>query len=212
MKLYNLLSEKKSAVLNRWYDAALESYPPDTSSFLKGQKNKFLNPVGSTIFQGIENLFQELLCENNPHSPPHPPLSKGGQERGKGGIRGFSGERVSQFLDDIIRVRAVQDFTASQSIAFILLLKKVIREELKNEIVEYRLHEELLEFESRIDTMTLLAFDIYMKCREKLYQLKVNELQRLTFRRLQKADRMYKQEHDLKSNNNETLERKEVAT
>ncbi len=212
MKFYNLLSEKKSAVLNRWYDAALESYPPDTSSFLKGQKNPFLNPVGSTIFQGIENIFEELLCENNPPSLPHPPLTKGGQERGKGSMGGFSGERVSQFLDDIIRIKAVQDFTASQSVAFILLLKKVIREEMKNEIAGYRLHEELLEFESRIDAVTLMAFDVYMKCREKLYELKVNELRRLTFGRLQKADRIYKQENDLKSNNNEALERKEVAT
>jgi len=199
MKLYNLLSEKKSAILNRWYDAVLDTYPSDTSGFLKGQKNPFLNPVGSTIFQGIENLFEELLCENN---PPIPPLVKGGEV----------GERASLFLDNIIRIRAVQEFTPSRSIVFILLLKNAIREELKNEIVERQLLEELLFFESKIDDMALLSFDIYMKCREKLYELKVNELRRLTFGRLQKADRIDKQEKDLKSNNNEALERKEVAT
>lgn len=210
MKLYNLLSEKKSAILNRWYDAVLDTYPSDTSGFLKGQKNPFLNPVGSTIFQGIENLFEELLYEKNPHSPPHPPLTKGGQERGKGGMGGLSGERASLFLDNIIRIRAVQEFTPSRSIVFILLLKNAIREELKNELVERQLLEELLFFESKIDDMALLSFDIYMKCREKLYELKVNELRRLTFGRLQKADRIDKQENDLKSNNNEALERKEV--
>ena len=187
MKLYNLLSEKKSAILNRWYDAVLDTYPSDTSGFLKGQKNPFLNPVGSTIFQGIENLFEELL-------------------NGKGI------DSASLFLDNIIRIRAVQEFTPSRSIVFILLLKNAIREELKNEIVERQLLEELLFFESKIDDMALLSFDIYMKCREKLYELKVNELRRLTFGRLQKADRIDKQENDLKSNNNEALERKEVAT
>ena len=200
MKLYNLLSEKKSAILNRWYDAVLDTYPSDTSGFLKGQKNPFLNPVGSTIFQGIENLFEELLCENN---PPISPLVKGGEG-------GLSGERASLFLDNIIRIRAVQEFTPSQSVAFVLLLKNAIREELKSELVERQLLEELLFFESKIDDMALLSFDIYMKCREKLFQLKVNELQSWTFRKLQRADEIYNHEHNLKCSNDDALERKEV--
>ena len=200
MKLYNLLSEKKSAILDRWYDAVLDTYPSDTSGFLKGQKNSFLNPVGFTIFQGIENLFEELLCENN---PPISPLVKGGEG-------GLSGERASLFLDNIIRIRAVQEFTPSQSVAFVLLLKNAIREELKSELVERQLLEELLFFESKIDDMALLSFDIYMKCREKLFQLKVNELQSWTFRKLQRADEIYNHEHNLKCSNDDALERKEV--
>ncbi len=200
MKLYNLLSEKKSAILNRWYDAVLDTYPSDTSGFLKGQKNPFLNPVGSTIFQGIENLFEELLCENN---SPIPSLVKGGEG-------GLSGERASLFLDNIIRIRAVQEFTPSQSVAFVLLLKNAIREELKSELVEQQLLEELLFFESKIDDMALLSFDIYMKCREKLFQLKVNELQSWTFRKLQRADEIYNHEDNLKCSNDDALERKEV--
>lgn len=200
MKLYNLLSEKKSAILNRWYDAVLDTYPSDTSGFLKGQKNPFLNPVGSTIFQGIENLFEELLCENN---SPIPSLVKGSEG-------GLSGERASLFLDNIIRIRAVQEFTPSQSVAFVLLLKNAIREELKSELVERQLLEELLFFESKIDDMALLSFDIYMKCREKLFQLKVNELQSWTFRKLQRADEIYNHEHNLKCSNDDALERKEV--
>ena len=205
MKLYNLLSEKKSAILNRWYDAVLDTYPSDTSGFLKGQKNPFLNPVGSTIFQGIENLFEELLCENKPPIPLYEPwpLVKGGEG-------GLSGERASLFLDNIIRIRAVQEFTPSQSVAFVLLLKNAIREELKSELVERQLLEELLFFESKIDDMALLSFDIYMKCREKLFQLKVNELQSWTFRKLQRADEIYNHEHNLKCSNDDALERKEV--
>ncbi|OGW76359.1 MAG: hypothetical protein A3J72_00065 [Nitrospirae bacterium RIFCSPHIGHO2_02_FULL_40_19] len=204
MKLYNLLSEKKSAILDRWHDAVLDTYPSDTSGFLKGQKNSFLNPVGSTIFQGIENLFEELLCENNPIPLYEPwPLVNGSEG-------GLSGERASLFLDNIIRIRAVQEFTPSQSVAFVLLLKNAIREELKSELVERQLLEELLFFESKIDDMALLSFDIYMKCREKLFQLKVNELQSGTFRKLQRADEICNHEHNLKCSNDDALERKEV--
>ncbi len=119
MKLKNLLSAKKSAVLERWYNAILDTYPSDTSGFLKKQKNPFLNPVGSTIFKGIEGLYNELLheCET---------------------------ERVSQFLDNIIHIRAVQDFSPSQGIIFVLLLKKAIREEIKEELAEQHLYKELL--------------------------------------------------------------------
>jgi hypothetical protein len=188
MKLKNLLSEKKSAVLNRWYEAILNTYPHETSGFLKQQKNPFLNPVGSTIFQGIENLYKELLHSNE-------------------------GERVSQFLDNIIRIRAVQDFTPSACISFVFLLKGAIREEIKDELAEQHLYKELFELELKIDNMSLSAFDIYMKCREKLYQLKANELQRWTYRRLQKADEIYKEECVYKDIHNEVIEfeRKEVA-
>ena len=93
---------------------------------------------------------------------------------------------------------------------FFALLKNAIREELKSELVERQLLEELLFFESKIDAMALLSFDIYMKCREKLFQLKVNELQSWTFRKLQRADEIYNHEDNLKCSNDDALERKEV--
>lgn len=188
MTLLNFLSEKRSVILNRWYDSILNSYPAETARFLKSQKNPFLNPVGSTTYKSLEGLY-DYLC------------------------RKAEEDKVSQFLDSIVRIRAVQEFTPSQSIRFILSLKAVIREELKEEIGAHGLHAELREFEQKIDDLSLLAFDIYMKCREKLYQLKVNELQGMTYRRLQKADEVYKKEYAYDDIHNEQIEieRKEVA-
>ncbi|RJQ24308.1 MAG: hypothetical protein C4560_00005 [Nitrospiraceae bacterium] len=188
MKLYGFLSEKKSAVLNRWYEAILNTYPSDSAKFLRGQKNPFLNPVGATTFKGIEEIYEYLL-------------------------HGEGNEKVSLFLDNIIRIRAVQDFTPSQCVRPILFLKEAVRGELKAEISAHGLQDELLEFELKIDDMSLLAFDIYMKCREKLYHLRANELQRWTYRRLQKADEIYKEECVYKDIHNEVIEfeRKEVA-
>lgn len=165
MNLKDLLSEKRNTIVQRWFDVVLETYPADTSSFLKKQKNRFANPVGYTIFQGIEGLFEELL-------------------------KGMDFDRVSTFLDNIIRIRAIQDFTPTQAISFIFLLKRVIREELKREIQENRISEELFTLESRIDNLALLSFDIYMKCREKIYELKANEVRRRTSGLLQKANLM----------------------
>jgi hypothetical protein len=161
--LKGLLSKKKSAILKRWLDLILETYPPETASFLKKHNDPFTNPVGQTILYGIEGILNELLSET---------------ESGK----------TSSFLEDIIRIRAIQDFSAAQAISFIFLLKKVVGEELRDEINENRLHEEMLSLDSKIDELALLSFDIFMKSREKIYELKATEVKNMTFRLLQRAN------------------------
>jgi hypothetical protein len=104
--------------------------------------------------------------------------------------KGVDRERVAPFLDGIIRIRAVQDFSPSQAIAFIFQLKKVIREALDKEIGEHQLSDDLLVLESKIDDLALVAFDVYMGCREKIYALSANEARNQVYRLLQKKGLM----------------------
>jgi len=46
---------------------------------------------------------------------------------------------------------------------------------------------QLLEFESKIDQLCLLAFDLYMDCKEKIYELSANETRNRTFRAFERA-------------------------
>lgn len=163
MKINHLLLENKPKIIKKWFDLILETYPADTANFLKAQNNRFHNPVGHTIFEGIEGLFEEL-------------------------IDGMDSDRVAKCLDNIIRIRALQELTPSRAISFIFLLKKVIREDLANEIREHQLFEELMTLESIIDDLANISFDIFMKCREKLYELKAKEVRNLTIRLLQRAN------------------------
>ena len=163
MKLETLLLEKKSAVLNRWLDLILDTYPADTRRFLKKQKDQFANPVGTTLSKETESLYLTLL-------------------------QGIDPEKISPVLDRIIRIRAVQEFTASQAVTFVFFLKKAIREELHTEIRENRLSDAMLIMESRIDDVALLAFDIFMKCREKIFELRANEARNQFSRLLRKAE------------------------
>jgi len=101
----------------------------------------------------------------------------------------MNSDKLAACLDNIIRIRAVQDFPPSQTIAFIFLLKKAIREELASEIAENRVLEELLKFESKIDKLVLFALDIYMKCREKVFEIRVNEAKAERERVLKLLDR-----------------------
>lgn len=153
MSLTTHLAQKKSAILGRWLTTIYESYPPETAIFLRKEKNHFDNPMGYRISQGLEGLYGALLHE---------------MER----------DRVLTCLDEIIRIRALQNFTPAQALAFIFLLKNVIRQELAEEIAKENLAEELLDLESRIDGLALLGFDVYVKRREKIYEIKADEAKR----------------------------------
>lgn len=157
------LLQKKSALVDRWFDIALETYPADSSGFLRNKKRQFANPVGHTIFEGMEHILDELLKEEE-----------------------LDIDRISPDLDSIIRIRAVQDMTPSQALVFIFRLKKMLREELERAGLARSKDIEVLE--SRIDVTALIAFDLYVKCREKIYDLKANELRNMTFRLLQRAN------------------------
>jgi len=191
MNLKDVLSEKRSAILKRWFDVIVETYPAETATFLKNQKDRFANPVAAAVSHGIENIFDELL-------------------------QGADTERVSPFLDNIIRIRAVQDFTPSGALAFIFLLKKVIREELGSEADKAPILGEMITLESRIDDLALLSFNIYMQCREKLYDIRANEVKSRTFRLLQRANLIcdiqdQEQEPDSEDNKLINIKRKEAA-
>jgi len=147
----DLLSQNRSAIVQRWFDRIAKTYPANSQKFIKEQKDRFANPVGSTIRQGIEGLYEELL-------------------------RDMDTGKVREYLDPIVRIQAVQDFSPSEALSFIPSLKGIIREELKREMQERRVIEELSELETRIDQLALLAFDHYMKCREKIYEIRLEEL------------------------------------
>ena len=165
--LEDLLTKKKSAILSKWLQIVLDSYPLDSSRFMQQEKNRFANPVGYTISQELEKIYEELLH----------------------GVR--YEEKVSPFLDRIMKVRAVQDFTPSGALAFIFLLKKVIREELGKEIKKNQLHEELFQFESRIDRLGMAAFDIFVQCKEKIFEIRVNDVKNRTYGLLKRTEMFY---------------------
>jgi hypothetical protein len=151
--LADLLKTEKTTILKKWFGHVLETYPEDTSRLLKSEKNPFANPVGSAIGEGLEGIFDELLGDA-PSSALVP------------------------FLDRLIRIRSVQEFSPSKAVSFVFQLKPIIRNVLKKEIRKKGLQEELTAFESRIDRLALLAFDTFVQCREELFELRVGELRR----------------------------------
>jgi hypothetical protein len=162
MNLKHLLKENRSQIIKKWCEAVLSTYPEQSRKFLKKQKDSIANPVGNTISQGLESIFDQLL--DNPES-----------------------DEISLFLDNIVRVRAIQDFTPSQAISFMFQLKEIIRQELETEVGQEGISEELVSFESEIDGLAMHCFDIYTRCREKIFEIRVNEVRNQSSRLLKMA-------------------------
>lgn len=160
--LVTLIAKKRSAIVSKWFDAAIRSYPPDTAVFLESQKDHFANPVGSHTRKGIEGLFDQLVGD-------------------------MDAQAVAGHLDPIMRIRAVQSLTPSQATGFLLELKPILREMFSKELKEGRTAGEFEELAARIDRTCLKAFDIYMACREQVFEFKANETRNRTFRAFERA-------------------------
>jgi hypothetical protein len=153
MTLRDLFLQKTDAIVTRWLDKTLATYPPDTIKFFKGVKDQFANPVGQTLAKETEAVFCELRDD-------------------------MDADKLCTHLDGIIKIQAIQELTPAQAVAFVFLLKDVIQEECKNELQETRLQAEWMQFMTRIDQLALFAFDIFTRRREKVYELRVNEVKR----------------------------------
>jgi hypothetical protein len=165
MNLEKYLEDKKTSILERWFDLILETYPADSREFLRTKRNRFANPVAHEISRGIEGIFEQILA--------------GGDQ-----------EEVTPFLDKVIRIRAVQDFTPSQALGFMFELKTLIKEELSDHPGQTQISEDLSRIERKIDEFGLFSLDLYMKCREKIYELRVNEVKNRVGRLLERANRI----------------------
>lgn len=151
MVLKKLLTQNKDSILQRWSKLIADTYPTEVSGFLN-DKDRFSNPVGYTISQEIDALYEELL-------------------QGRA-----DSDKASASLDNIIKIRAIQDFSPQEAISFVFLLKKAVTDELGSEIEKKESFGEWLNFESSIDKLASEAFDKYVKCREKICELRVNEV------------------------------------
>ena len=155
-KLNEILLQKKAEITQRWLDMVVASYPGDSARFLVSEKDGIRNPVGTALSKATRGIVEGLLA---------------GEET----------SRLAPLLDEVILIRSVQDFSASEVVAFVFALKRAIWEEAGRALAAVETMRELVELESRIDGLALAAFDAYMRARERLSEVRVNEMRRRVY-------------------------------
>jgi hypothetical protein len=130
----------------RWFDLIVDGYPAETARFLREQSDPFANPVGAGLREELAPILDWI-------------------------VDGGDGAAIESALDRIVRIRALQDMSPSQAVSFVLILKDV--------------HEEIAadttagakgKFDSRVDGALLIAFDVFSRCRQQVYDIRVKEV------------------------------------
>lgn len=144
----------KGKIVDRWVEYTLSTY--QSSGFFKKERDIFANPVGGNIREALKKLF--------------PLLTKGADTKD-----------LIPPLEQIMKIRSIQEFSPSQAVAPLNAVKHITREILLADKERCHLVPELYDFEFAVDLAVLAAFDIYMQCRERLYQTRIHEIKSGTY-------------------------------
>jgi len=151
MELQKYLTENRQKLVDQWVASVIETYPPESVKFFKNTKDPFANPVGNTIKRSLDLLFSEIIKEK------------------------MDPAAVSEAMDPIVRLRAVQEFSPSQAISFVFSIKHLLRKALAKHQSDKQVAGFLSNVASNTDELILTAIDTYGKCREKIYTLRINQ-------------------------------------
>jgi len=150
MPLNDLLAEKRTIILQRWFERVLEGYPSDTQRLFRENGSPYSNPIGFTLRKGMEGVIEEIL-------------------------KPTSMESAQAILEPVMRIRAVENLPPSLRGNFILPLRDIVSEIVREERRREPLGQEWLDVSSRIHQLALLGIRLYSECREKVNQLRVRE-------------------------------------
>lgn len=152
------LRDSRDVICSSWLEQTLQTYPPEAAAFFRREQDRFANPVGATLGAGLEKLVRLVLAEEQ-----------------------MDATEACAALESVLQVRAVQSFTPARAVGFVFLLKDILGE-------RAGAGARLEEVFRRVDQLALFAFDIYEKMRERIFELRVEEIKRSVSTLIKHAD------------------------
>ena len=134
----------------------MESFPKQSRYLIANDADRFANPMGFTLNDGIKEILSALVGEKTL-------------------------DEIEPALGQLIKLRAIQDNREGNQLSFLYALKKIVRTQCKAYSKGFTAVRELLELEDRIDLIILRAQEIYVLSREKILELQVNEIKNKTY-------------------------------
>ncbi len=147
------LKQRRSALASDWLQRTLATYPTDAGAFFSKVNDRFTNPVGARLAEGIESLVDKILSDAD-------------------------AEELCEALEPLMQLRAIQDFTPARAVSFVFAFKESVEKELSSYLDEPDAFSDYMELNRRIDQLALFAFDIYTKYKQKTYEIRVDEIKR----------------------------------
>nr|MBF0222385.1 RsbRD N-terminal domain-containing protein [Desulfobulbaceae bacterium] len=148
MNFKEQLKQNLLAIEQKWIDSVLATYSSDGARFFKKEKDQFANPLGFNVRKGLEKTLGLLVNDQLDELPTE--------------------------MEQLVKLRAVQTFGPSEAVGFVFFLKKIVIEECGLQCIA-ECATEWSAFEGRVDDLAMRIFDLYMKDRELISQIRVNE-------------------------------------
>ena len=145
-----------SEILEKWIEKVAESHPQSAAALRAPQPDPFRNPIGYTIRNGLAQLWEQLQGDMDP-------------------------DAIDSALDNILRIRAVQDMPGSEAASFVIPLRAILSQ------ASGTFDLDLLD--NRIDRLAQAAWGKYKQCRDQIGAARLHETARLarTHRLIRKA-------------------------
>jgi hypothetical protein len=143
------LTAHRGEILARWRELILGSGSRGDEGLLPRGSDPFHDPVGASLRRATEAVY-DALCGIAPEN------------------------LASACLDELVRIRSVQELTPSRAVGFVFLLKPAVREIL-GEDLEGAPAAERHDLDRRIDALGLEAFDLFMRCRQRILEIRTQE-------------------------------------
>jgi hypothetical protein len=159
----------RQAIVDAWVARVFDEYPGPTRAFLRAETDPFRNPIGAAFRDALPRLSDQIVGEMN-------------------------GDVLLAALDDVIRIRAVQDLLPSEAVRFVAELKAVVRDVARG--AETTIEPTLSVLDGRIDQVAQLAVEAFARCRQRLAEIRVNEARRQVS---ELERRSWKREHQVRA-------------
>ena len=154
MSTEDIISARRDMAIQKWTEAVFATYPFETTGFIRTQRDQFANPVGYAPRVAAEAIYDAVTGKD------------------------VDMENVHAAVAGLIRVRAVQDLKPEQAIGVLYLYKPVLRELLLTDMLAAGDFQAFLDMGDRLDSLCLLAFNLYLADREQVYAERVAQQRR----------------------------------
>jgi hypothetical protein len=142
MALTTVSTGLRDRFFEEWLACTIGTYPEQTRRLLREGRDSFRNPVGHTLDASLRGLTEELFG-------------------------GFDRARVTAWLDAVVHLRAVQDFSPADAVGFVALARHAA-----NRVSGHGspgLGPGALDvLGARTDEMVVIAADLLSRCREEM--------------------------------------------
>jgi hypothetical protein len=148
--------DKRTKIIDEWYDIMVSSLFNGETNYILHEKDHFINPSGIILREALSDIFAFFFEKVNI-------------------------DDISVSLEKFIKLLAVNKNGVENVLGTFFTLRDKIIENWRSLSFSNNVNEELSTIQSYFDKLILRVFTFYLTAREKIYEIRVNEIKRLTF-------------------------------